>query len=166
MATWQQNRYRWILVGAREGDGAVPESSRVDTGNGLPGALRWAYVCAHDAKGELFARYRRLRHRVAKDRQASAVPARARHEGVGHAANGRRSCPRCNGWVYRIQRRFLDGLTNILSPVHRYRCRSAGCRWEGNLHVQRDFLPTLRRGSPNNERQDAFPPSVMASNTP
>ncbi|SBT06224.1 hypothetical protein ACCAA_300063 [Candidatus Accumulibacter aalborgensis] len=139
VVTWQHNRYRWILVGARGCDEAAPESSLVDAENGLPGALRWAYVCGRDAKGELFARYRRSRHREAKYREASVAPARGRHDDPGYAANGWRSCPSCNGWVYRIQRGFLDGLMNIPSPVHRYRCRSAGCRWEGNLRVQRDF---------------------------
>jgi hypothetical protein len=47
--------------------------------------------------------------------------------------------------VYRIPRRFVDGLLNILTAVHRYRCCSATCGWEGNLRVRRDTLPSLRQ---------------------
>jgi hypothetical protein len=45
--------------------------------------------------------------------------------------------------VYRVPRRFIDGLTNAHAPVHRYRCRSLGCPWEGNLRVRQASLPRL-----------------------
>ncbi len=142
---WQQNRCRWILDLAPEGT----EASMAEPGNGSPEAPRWVYVCGHDPQGVLFGRYKRTLHRAAQDRAKSAA-ARCRRLGdAGRVSHPRRSCPRCNGWVYRIQRRFVDGLTNILSPVHRYRCRSGGCCWEGNLRVQHDALPHLGRAASN-----------------
>lgn len=42
-------------------------------------------------------------------------------------------CPRCNGAAYRIHRRPCDRFFSIFLPVHRYRCGSMGCDWEGNL---------------------------------
>jgi uncharacterized protein with PIN domain len=44
-----------------------------------------------------------------------------------------RHCPLCNGAIKRIPRRFIDRLLSMFSPVHRYRCRSMRCGWEGNL---------------------------------
>lgn len=44
-----------------------------------------------------------------------------------------RVCPDCNGFVYRVQRRFIDRLISLIFPVQRYRCSSLGCHWEGNL---------------------------------
>jgi hypothetical protein len=49
------------------------------------------------------------------------------------AASGRPRCPLCNGGTNRIARRFVDLLTSIFVPVHRYRCREMRCNWEGNL---------------------------------
>jgi hypothetical protein len=48
------------------------------------------------------------------------------------SAHGR-SCPRCNGAVYRVPRRFIDRCVSLFKPVHRYRCSEMGCQWEGNL---------------------------------
>ena len=49
-------------------------------------------------------------------------------------------CPSCSGSVYRIQRRPFDRFVNFFVPVHRYRCGSLGCRWEGNLLVPQEVL--------------------------
>jgi len=54
------------------------------------------------------------------------------------------ACPRCNGSVYRVPRRFVDLLMSIVTPVRRYHCRSMDCGWEGNLRVKRH--PLLMRG--------------------
>jgi hypothetical protein len=32
-----------------------------------------------------------------------------------------------------VRRRFIDRLLSLILPVHRYRCNSLGCHWEGNL---------------------------------
>jgi hypothetical protein len=33
----------------------------------------------------------------------------------------------------RVPRRFTDRLISLIRPLHRYRCHSIGCGWEGNL---------------------------------
>jgi hypothetical protein len=35
--------------------------------------------------------------------------------------------------VNRVPRRFIDRLLSLAYPVHRYRCRSFICTWEGNM---------------------------------
>lgn len=57
-------------------------------------------------------------------------------------------CPRCGGFAYRIPRRFIDLLISFFMPIRRYRCRSKGCRWEGNLRRQRDL--------PRDSSEDAY----------
>ena len=42
-------------------------------------------------------------------------------------------CPRCKSNLIRIPRRFIDRLFSLAWSVHRYRCRSFICNWEGNL---------------------------------
>jgi hypothetical protein len=42
--------------------------------------------------------------------------------------------------VYRIPRRVADLLLSVFVSVHRYRCDSMGCNWEGNLRNKRHFL--------------------------
>lgn len=133
---WLRDRCRWVLIAAPLGDERPSDSSSVSAAIVLPGKSKWAYLCRRGPSSNLFVSYRRRRrYRFAK---ASLIP--------GSPAGGRirRACPRCNGWVFRIPRRFVDGLMNILTPVHRYRCRSPGCSWEGNLRVQQDALPHLR----------------------
>ena len=49
--------------------------------------------------------------------------------------SARTVCPRCQGSVYRIPRRFIDLLITLLIPVRRYRCREMGCSWEGNVRI-------------------------------
>ncbi len=51
-----------------------------------------------------------------------------------------RACPHCKGSVYRVPRRFVDVLLSTVFPVHRYRCGSMGCEWEGNLRAKRPRL--------------------------
>ena len=48
-------------------------------------------------------------------------------------------CPRCNGPVYRVRRRFVDRLISLVVPVRRYHCHSMDpmCDWEGNLRVKK-----------------------------
>lgn len=60
-------------------------------------------------------------------------------------------CPHCEGHLSRIHRSFADHLWNLVTPVRRYRCRSAVCGWEGLL-LQ------------NNPRGTAQPLPVFRSN--
>jgi len=50
-------------------------------------------------------------------------------------------CPECHSSVNRVRRRFVDRLVSLFYPVHRYRCRSFVCSWEGNLR----YTPALGR---------------------
>lgn len=79
-------------------------------------------------------------------------------EEVGHPGRVRRICPRCNGWVYRVRRRFVDLLLSTLIPVQRYRCFSTGCDWEGNMRVNSRFLPSVAREAPNDGSSAALGP--------
>jgi len=60
-------------------------------------------------------------------------------------------CPRCHGsgWsanLIRVKRRLIDRLVSLIWPLHRYRCRSMGCGWEGNFPAKR--IPLLS-GAPH-----------------
>jgi hypothetical protein len=46
-------------------------------------------------------------------------------------------CPRCRGEVRRVHRRLSDRVVNLVRPIHRYRCKSSHCRWEGNIDDKR-----------------------------
>lgn len=61
------------------------------------------------------------------------------------------ACPRCHSSVNRIPRRFIDRLLSLAFPVHRYRCHSIICSWEGNLLY---------------EAEAGDPSEVMSSNLP
>jgi hypothetical protein len=37
----------------------------------------------------------------------------------------------------RVPRRFVDRVLSVFRLRHRYRCRTTGCGWEGNLRVDR-----------------------------
>jgi hypothetical protein len=50
-----------------------------------------------------------------------------------HEGRSRPACPRCNASAIRIPRRFIDRVISVVHPVHRYRCHSFICSWEGNL---------------------------------
>jgi hypothetical protein len=130
-----QDQCRWVLVVAASGDGTAVDPFALGKESGLPATTRWVYLCGRDPTGRLFARYRRPRRAGSSHNVALAAAA--------PAAPPRRACPCCNGWVYRVPRRFIDGLTNAHAPVHRYRCRSLGCPWEGNLRVRQASLPRL-----------------------
>src|SRR5450631_1792585 len=41
------------------------------------------------------------------------------------------ACPRCNGKVKKIHRRWPDRLLSVVHSVRRYRCRSEACGWQG-----------------------------------
>lgn len=143
MDAWWQNRCRWIftdvLASVDVALGPPPEVARsVGSGTG-----RWVYASSRDGAGDLFARYRRRRHVAGRRSDTDVASGDGRPEAGARGVLRRRTCPRCNGWVYRVPRRFIDGLTSILAPVHRYRCRSVGCGWEGNLSVKREAVPSL-----------------------
>jgi len=40
-------------------------------------------------------------------------------------------CPVCDGPAHRVHRTSVDRLIDRLVPVHRYRCASIQCGWEG-----------------------------------
>jgi predicted RNA-binding Zn-ribbon protein involved in translation (DUF1610 family) len=46
-------------------------------------------------------------------------------------------CPKCGGSVQRIRRRWIDRLASAVVGLHRYRCHSLVCGWEGNLRRRR-----------------------------
>lgn len=50
------------------------------------------------------------------------------HQGLGHR------CPECGAPVQRVHRHRLDHLVGLVRSVHRYRCVSTACGWEGLLH--------------------------------
>ena len=54
-------------------------------------------------------------------------------------------CPSCHANLVRTWRRPVDRFTSQFVPVHRYRCQSFACQWEGNFRVQRDVLAVSRR---------------------
>ncbi|WP_184201580.1 hypothetical protein [Chitinimonas taiwanensis] len=53
-------------------------------------------------------------------------------------------CPRCQGDTFRIPRNLLDRLISRFVLVHRYRCHSLRCGWEGRVRVS---APALRKAS-------------------
>lgn len=47
-------------------------------------------------------------------------------------------CPVCQAPLRRVPRRMIDRVAGLFTSVRRYRCRSFGCQWEGNLPVDRN----------------------------
>ena len=47
------------------------------------------------------------------------------------------ACPLCHGAASRVQRQPLDWFINLVRSVHRYRCRTLGCDWQGIRLVSR-----------------------------
>lgn len=45
------------------------------------------------------------------------------------------ACPMCNAAVLRTARRPIDRFLSRLVAVHRYRCVSFTCQWEGNFRT-------------------------------
>ena len=54
------------------------------------------------------------------------------------------TCPRCNGPTIRVPRRLVDLIMSAFVAVGRFRRKSEGCGWEGNVRVKRH--PILVRG--------------------
>lgn len=69
----------------------------------------------------------------------------------GYAASGR-ACPRCNGAIQRVPRRFADYLVSVFMTVHRYRCNTMNCGWEGCLRAKRHPLSGEKPGATYHER--------------
>ncbi|MBL8438589.1 MAG: hypothetical protein JNM61_10360 [Zoogloeaceae bacterium] len=43
-------------------------------------------------------------------------------------------CPACGGTTFlRVRRRLVDRILRWFRPVHRFRCDTARCGWEGNF---------------------------------
>ena len=59
--------------------------------------------------------------------------------GFGHR------CPSCGAPVLRVHRHAADRALSLLRTVHRYRCTSTACGWEGRLHSFRAEPATLWR---------------------
>jgi len=51
----------------------------------------------------------------------------------GSIASYGHPCPVCNCSTNRVPRRWVDLFVSLFTPLHRYRCRSMSCDWEGNL---------------------------------
>ncbi|MBS1230830.1 MAG: hypothetical protein H6R17_4107 [Proteobacteria bacterium] len=70
----------------------------------------------------------------------------APRDNFGFSACGR-ACPRCSSALFRVAPRLADLLLGLFIPLHRYRCISLQCSWEGNLREQRHaFLPQVIGG--------------------
>ena len=65
---------------------------------------------------------------------------------TGHVPSPVAACPCCNGSVYWVPRRLVNVLMRPFAPVRRYRCLSASCGGERNLHAKRLPLLTRRPG--------------------
>ena len=52
-------------------------------------------------------------------------------------STGSHACPQCNGNLLRTWRRPIDRFSSRFVPVHRYRCDSFQCQWEGNFRIDR-----------------------------
>lgn len=77
---------------------------------------------------------------------------------TGHSSCAR-ECPRCNSSVFRVSRRFIDMLISMFITIHRYRCISMQCNWEGNLREKQNDLPSCSLGVLS--REQAGTRSVM-----
>lgn len=108
---------------ARGGDDPGQEPSSIDTEAGAPGAS---------------SRVNAGSRVVAEVMTAASVTGRGSREAADDRSGGP-ACPRCNRPACRIQRRLVDRLISYFVPVRRYRCRSMGCGWEGNLREQHYF---------------------------
>ncbi len=51
---------------------------------------------------------------------------------------GKHLCPSCQSGLLRTWRRPVDRFTSQFVPVHRYRCRSFSCQWEGSFRAHRE----------------------------
>lgn len=87
------------------------------------------------------------------------------------AGPGKHTCPSCNGSLVRAWRRPIDRFMTQFVPVHRYRCVSFACRWEGNFRTRRD-PGTARLARPHTGApagidlvHDATPKSFIARTT-
>lgn len=90
----------------------------------------------------------------------SPLPGQGRHSRSGP------DCPHCKGLAYRIPRRFADQVLSIFVLVHRYRCRSIACGWEGLLRATEKSLPGGSRQSTYDGRRRLLEPSRMDPMTP
>ncbi|NDP47920.1 MAG: hypothetical protein GZ085_05915 [Sulfuriferula multivorans] len=113
------------------------------------GKAYWGHFTAdHEVARALFL----MRESMRQHSKGAAVLMKASSTGVddrnaetGNTASGC-TCPRCKGSAYRVPRRWVDWLMSRIVWVsrYRYRCRSMGCGWEGNLRVRR--RPLLIQG--------------------
>lgn len=76
-------------------------------------------------------------------------------DGVGLSSQ---SCPQCGSRLIRISRKPLDRLLSLFAPLHRYRCPSFSCRWEGCLRVAYPSAPTAPGALSSASEDDAVPP--------
>ncbi len=78
----------------------------------------------------------------------------------------RHHCPRCDGSVYRVRRRLVDLLLNVVVPVRRYRCRGSDCGWEGNLRRSRGAPWSDSRGGDYDGSRKILEASRLGPGTP
>ena len=71
--------------------------------------------------------------------EAAAIGSDRRPADAGYSSPGC-TCPRCHDAAARVPRRLADLLLRMVMTISRYRCRSVGCGWEGNLRVKRHVL--------------------------
>lgn len=50
------------------------------------------------------------------------------------------ACPACNSNLFRTWRRPIDRFSSVFVPVHRYRCESFACKWEGNFRAKQNVF--------------------------
>ena len=84
-------------------------------------------------------------------------------------STGSHACPQCNGNLLRTWRRPIDRFLSRFMPVHRYRCDSFQCQWEGNFRIDRGAFSIDGTASGDTDtaalglQEDAHPPTVPRS---
>jgi hypothetical protein len=53
-------------------------------------------------------------------------------------------CPQCGQTLTRIQRRPIDRLISLITPVQRFQCRNHACQWLGNIKGRNSYSDDAR----------------------
>ena len=55
---------------------------------------------------------------------------------TSYGSLAKHKCPQCIGNLRQTPRRPIDRITSRFTPLHRYRCESFTCQWEGNFRTR------------------------------